>query len=123
MSDVTLINDEMSSIEKKSYKQIIIDVKRTNPEEVFGLKVLKDMLVRMLFVWAFKHPSSGYVQGMNDLAATFMYVFLAEAVYENKVHTKSSGEVDYTSSGYNLTIDEVALLSEERLGHIEADTF
>ena len=126
VGDVTIISEEMSSLEKQSYKQIIIDVKRTNPEEVFALKVLKDMLVRMLFVWAFKHPSSGYVQGMNDIAATFMYVFLAEAVYEKKHSKPTSSELnedDLLTSGYNLIIDDVALLSEETLANIEADTF
>ena len=126
VGEVTLISEEMSSLEKQSYKQIIIDVKRTNPEEVFGLKIVKDMLVRMLFVWAFKHPSSGYVQGMNDIAATFMYVFLAEAVYEKKHSTSITSELneeDLLSSGYNLTIEDIALLSEETLAHIEADTF
>ena len=40
------------------------------------------MLTRTLFVWTFKHPASGYVQGINDLAATLLYVFLLDAIQE-----------------------------------------
>ena len=41
------------------------------------------MLTRVLFIWQFKHPASGYVQGINDLAAILMYVFLLEQESEN----------------------------------------
>lgn len=41
------------------------------------------MLTRVLFIWQFKHPASGYVQGINDLAAILMYVFLLEQASEN----------------------------------------
>ena len=30
----------------------------------------------MLYVWALRHPASGYVQGINDLATPFYAVFL-----------------------------------------------
>lgn len=35
---------------------------------------------RILFIWAIRHPASGYVQGMNDLVTPFMLVFLSEHV-------------------------------------------
>ncbi len=31
----------------------------------------------MLYVWAIRHPASGYVQGINDLATPFFQVFLS----------------------------------------------
>ena len=34
-------------------------------------------LERILYVWAIRHPASGYVQGINDLATPFFQVFLA----------------------------------------------
>jgi hypothetical protein len=34
-------------------------------------------LERLLYVWSVRHPASGYVQGMNDLATPFMAVFFA----------------------------------------------
>ena len=33
---------------------------------------------RVLFIWAIRHPASGYVQGMNDLVTPFLHVFLSE---------------------------------------------
>jgi hypothetical protein len=32
-------------------------------------------LERVLYVWAIRHPASGYVQGINDLATPFLVVF------------------------------------------------
>ena len=34
-------------------------------------------LERILYVWAIRHPASGYVQGINDLATPFFQVFLS----------------------------------------------
>ena len=35
---------------------------------------------RILYIWAIRHPASGYVQGMNDLVTPFFVVFLSEHV-------------------------------------------
>ena len=35
---------------------------------------------RILFIWAIRHPASGYVQGMNDLVTPFFVVFLSEFI-------------------------------------------
>ena len=37
-------------------------------------------LERLLYVWAVKHPASGYVQGINDLATPLLVVFLSAAL-------------------------------------------
>lgn len=42
------------------------------------------MLIRILFIWSMRHPASAYVQGINDLAAPFILVFLSARV-ENLV--------------------------------------
>ncbi|KAG8989141.1 GTPase-activating protein, partial [Tulasnella sp. 427] len=34
-------------------------------------------LERILYVWAIRHPASGYVQGINDLVTPFYEVFLS----------------------------------------------
>lgn len=34
-------------------------------------------LERILYVWATRHPASGYVQGINDLVTPFFQVFLS----------------------------------------------
>jgi len=33
---------------------------------------------RILYIWAIRHPASGYVQGINDLVTPFFVVFLSE---------------------------------------------
>lgn len=37
------------------------------------------MFERILYIWAIRHPASGYVQGINDLVTPFFMVFLQEA--------------------------------------------
>lgn len=39
---------------------------------------------RILFIWAIRHPASGYVQGINDLVTPFFVVFVFE--YIGKSH-------------------------------------
>lgn len=34
----------------------------------------------ILYIWAIRHPASGYVQGINDLVTPFFVVFLSEFV-------------------------------------------
>lgn len=92
------------------YNQIVIDVKRTTPTEVFKLQKVKNMLTRVLFIWQYKHPASGYVQGINDLAAILMYVFILEQASEND------------SLIEELTDESVAQLSENQILIIESDT-
>lgn len=41
---------------------------------------LLQALERILFIWAIRHPASGYVQGINDLLTPFFVVFLSEFV-------------------------------------------
>lgn len=54
---------------------------RTNPNvPLFQQQMMQDMLERILYIWAIRHPASGYVQGINDLATPFLVVFLCETV-------------------------------------------
>jgi hypothetical protein len=124
MNECNSISEDMSTYEVESYKQIIIDVKRTFPQEAFSSKLAKDMLTRTLFVWAFKHPASGYVQGINDLAATFIYVFLAEAVdgIKRKADSRLSEDIDLSHNAYNISVKDMELINEEEATNIEADT-
>lgn len=112
--------EEMSKYEEENYKQIIIDVKRTNPGEAFQSKLAKEMLTRILFVWAFKHPASGYVQGINDLAATFMYVFIADLISQIRYgdQTNSSLDINEELNSYEITLEDMALLQEEQTQNI-----
>jgi len=67
--------------EQKNLHQIRIDMVRLKPEvPLFFDPIIKCRLERLLFIWALHHPASYYVQGMDDLAATLMLVFLSNSV-------------------------------------------
>uniref|UniRef100_A0A2M4BJ23 Putative ypt/rab-specific gtpase-activating protein gyp1 n=2 Tax=Anopheles marajoara TaxID=58244 RepID=A0A2M4BJ23_9DIPT len=67
--------------QQDTYRQIHIDVPRMNPHvALFQQQLVQEMFERILFIWAIRHPASGYVQGINDLVTPFFIVFLQEAV-------------------------------------------
>jgi hypothetical protein len=47
----------------------------------------RQSLERILYVWAIRHPASGYVQGINDLVTPFFEVFLSAYVGESILQT------------------------------------
>lgn len=47
---------------------------------LFQQNTVQEMFERILFIWAIRHPASGYVQGINDLVTPFYVVFLQEAM-------------------------------------------
>jgi TBC1 domain family member 2 len=60
-------------------KQVSVDVPRTAPEvPLFQNDRMQGALRRLLYIWGVRHPASGYVQGVNDLATPFLAVFLSE---------------------------------------------
>lgn len=64
-------------LDEAVWHQISIDVPRTNPHmELYGYEATQRSLERILYVWAVRHPASGYVQGINDLVTPFWQVFL-----------------------------------------------
>jgi len=64
--------------DQKMWTQITIDMPRTHPKlPLFQDVVVQQLHRRLLFLWAVRHPASGYVQGINDLATPFFVVFLA----------------------------------------------
>lgn len=93
---------------QETYHQIHIDVPRMNPSmPLFQQDCVQRMFERILFIWAIRHPASGYVQGINDLVTPFFVVFLQEAIsndepFETFIITK---------------------LSQEQRDRIEADSF
>ena len=59
------------------WHQIHIDVPRTNPLiRLYQFPSTQRSLERILYIWAIRHPASGYVQGINDLLTPFFQVFL-----------------------------------------------
>lgn len=65
------------------------------------------MMIRLLFVWSMRNPASAYVQGINDLAAPLVIVFLQGAM--NNPDLEES--------------EILATLSNSQLLEVEADVF
>ncbi|KAH9992617.1 rab-GTPase-TBC domain-containing protein [Russula vinacea] len=68
-------------LDQQIWHQIEIDVPRTRPGVQLWMQAsTQRCLERILYVWAIRHPASGYVQGINDLATPFFEVFLSAYV-------------------------------------------
>ncbi|CAL8366784.1 unnamed protein product [Lota lota] len=77
---------------KDTYRQIHIDIPRTNPLiPLFQQPTVQEVFERILFIWAIRHPASGYVQGINDLVTPFFVVFLSEFVEEDVENFEMAG--------------------------------
>lgn len=93
-----------------TYRQIHIDIPRMSPLiSLFQQTTVQLIFERILYIWAIRHPASGYVQGMNDLVTPFFLVFLQEAVP--------------MSAWQDLENYDVASLLKEQREIIEADSF
>ncbi|KAH7326295.1 rab-GTPase-TBC domain-containing protein [Stachybotrys elegans] len=70
------------------WHQISIDIPRTNPHiELYSYETTQRSLERILYVWAVRHPASGYVQGINDLVTPFFQVFLGLYIGDPNIET------------------------------------
>lgn len=73
-------------LDEAIWHQISIDVPRTSPHiELYSYEATQRSLERILYVWAIRHPASGYVQGINDLVTPFWQVFLAAYITDNNI--------------------------------------
>ncbi|KAB0352477.1 hypothetical protein FD754_017334, partial [Muntiacus muntjak] len=68
-------NDE---VHQDTYRQIHIDIPRMSPEALILQPKVTEIFERILFIWAIRHPASGYVQGINDLVTPFFVVFICD---------------------------------------------
>ncbi|KAK2581439.1 hypothetical protein KPH14_005114 [Odynerus spinipes] len=93
-----------------TYRQIHIDIPRMSPLiSLFQQTTVQLIFERILYIWAIRHPASGYVQGMNDLVTPFFLVFLQEAIP--------------VSAWQDIENYDVASLKKEQRDIIEADSF
>ncbi|XP_015122775.1 TBC1 domain family member 22B [Diachasma alloeum] len=93
-----------------TYRQIHIDIPRMSPLiSLFQQNTVQLIFERILYIWAIRHPASGYVQGMNDLVTPFFLVFLQEAVP--------------ASVWQDIENYDVASLDQKQRDIIEADSF
>lgn len=75
-------------VDEAVWHQISIDVPRTNPHiPLYQFEATQKSLERILYVWAIRHPASGYVQGINDLATPFWQVFLGTYITDSNVES------------------------------------
>ncbi|KAK3326367.1 GTPase-activating protein gyp1 [Apodospora peruviana] len=75
-------------LDEAIWHQISIDVPRTNPHiELYGYEATQRSLERILYVWAVRHPASGYVQGINDLVTPFWQVFLGTYITDHDIES------------------------------------
>ncbi|KAK6199433.1 rab-GTPase-TBC domain-containing protein [Scheffersomyces amazonensis] len=69
--------------DKQIYHQINIDVKRTHPNiKLYSYPEIQTSLRKILYLWAVRHPASGYVQGINDLVTPFFQIFLGNYLWQ-----------------------------------------
>eukprot|EP01116_Phalansterium_solitarium_P003849 TRINITY_DN14678_c0_g1_i1.p1 TRINITY_DN14678_c0_g1~~TRINITY_DN14678_c0_g1_i1.p1 ORF type:complete len:392 (-),score=125.11 TRINITY_DN14678_c0_g1_i1:48-1223(-) len=101
------VNEDVRTPDEKAlHRQIQVDMPRTAPTlPLFQSTAVQQRLARLLYVWAIRHPASGYVQGINDLATPFFVVFLSEHV-AGDVHTC-----------------DVSQLGDDVMLRVEADTY
>lgn len=94
-----------------TWHQIEIDIPRTNPHiQLYQFKSVHDSLQRILYLWAIRHPASGYVQGINDLVTPFFQTFLTEYLPQSKIDVVE-------------TLDPDSYMTEGQKTDLEADTF
>ncbi|KAJ9603016.1 GTPase-activating protein [Cladophialophora chaetospira] len=75
-------------LDEAVWHQVSIDVPRTNPHiPLYGFEATQRSLERILYVWAIRHPASGYVQGINDLATPFWQVFLGAYITDLNIES------------------------------------
>jgi len=95
-------------------KQIRVDVPRMGPGVPWIQSPrIQGSLERILYIWAIRHPASGYVQGINDLAVPFYLAYIAE-----------HGNIAVADqAGMEELVTNTELLSEVAFKAIEADCF
>ncbi|CAN0858005.1 TBC1 domain family member 22B [Linum grandiflorum] len=99
-------DSDRSDDELNMLRQIAVDCPRTVPDVTFFQQAqVQKSLERILYTWAIRHPASGYVQGINDLATPFLIVFLSEHL---------EGDIDNWS---------ICNLPTEKIFDVEADCY
>lgn len=81
-------NARSRGLDETLWHQISIDVPRTSPHlQLYSYEATQRSLERILYVWAVRHPASGYVQGINDLVTPFWQVFLGSYITDSNVES------------------------------------
>ena len=87
---------------------------RTQPDiPLFKCEQMQCMMTRILFIWAIRHPASAYVQGINDLCAPLLLVFLSEYVLKSDDTMYLLQQQNKREISFNRCIKNSALQKEE----------
>jgi TBC1 domain family member 2 len=91
---------------------------------IFQQVFVQELFERVLFIWAIRHPASGYVQGINDLVTPFFLVFLSEFV-DHGTSNEHRSRRDTFVVRLDVDIDtfDVDSLSDVDRRIVEADSF
>jgi hypothetical protein len=90
---------------------ILKDVDRTLGEtRLFQSRIIRESLTKILYIYHARNIESGYAQGMNDIAAPFLIVFLQEYI---PIESRTLKVEEHFESQ----------LSEKILLNVEADTY
>lgn len=98
------------------YHQIEIDLPRTQPGiQIFKSPLTISMMQRILYFWAIRHPASGYVQGLNDILAPILVVFLTDFIIK-KYYWKGGNLMQHARWAfyYDQVFDMILSLSNSK---------
>lgn len=102
---------ERHTRDESTWHQIEIDIPRTNPNiKLYQYPSVQLSLQKILYLWAIRHPASGYVQGINDIVTPFYQTFLSDYLTESEVNKVEE-------------MDPKSYLTSEQITDVEADTF
>ncbi|CAM9408102.1 unnamed protein product [Discosporangium mesarthrocarpum] len=102
----TVPDSTRTTQEQNILRQILVDVPRTCPDvPFFHQERVQRAMERVLYIWAIRHPASGYVQGINDLITPLYLVFLSPYV------------------GNSVEATDVSKVKESDLAEVEADVY
>ena len=82
-NNIPEIDGDRSTQDGEIYRQIMVDLPRTCPDSpFFHQEPVRKVMERILYIWSIRHPSSGYVQGMNDILTPLLLICMQTFVDE-----------------------------------------
>lgn len=102
-------------------RQVLVDVPRTAPTvKLFRDERIKQLLARILYIWAMRHPASSYVQGINDLAMPLIVSYLTVTQMMSTASDDAGNETD--NIDYDAVLDGTIMetVTDDQLQEVSA---
>jgi len=110
-----------SNSEQMSLRQVLVDIPRTLPGVIlFQNQRIRDMMARLLYLYALRNPSTGYVQGFNELICPFIIVYLGGYHVGRDVKGCQCQGAQHEYNDENFCVEHI---TDDQLAEVEADTF